>query len=95
MAFTVNFPVDTGTFVITNYKDVDLSKPETLLGRVGTIACYQSITQESDDNSFIVMVSGYKDAWCQETLLDWLHIATNEEVELYKKEMGVKWRRKF
>lgn len=31
MAFTVNFPVDTGTFVITNYKDVDLSKPETLL----------------------------------------------------------------
>ena len=83
MAFTVNFPVDTGTFVITNYKDVDLSKPETLLRRVGTI-------QESDDNSFIVMVSGYKDAWCQETLLDWLHIATNEEVELYKKEMGVK-----
>ena len=89
MAFTVNFPVDTGKFVITNYKDVDLSKPETLLGRVGTIACYQSITQESDDNSFIVMVSGYKDAWWQETLLDWLHIATDEEVELYKKVMGI------
>ena len=32
----------------------------------------------------------YKDAWCQETLLDWLHIATNEEVELYKKVMGIK-----
>ena len=32
MAFTVNFPVDTGTFVITDYKDVDLSKPETLRG---------------------------------------------------------------
>ena len=53
-----------------DYKDVDLSKPETLRGRVGTIACYQSITKENDDNSFIVMVSGYKDAWCQETLLD-------------------------
>ena len=26
MAFTVNFPVDTGTFVITDYKDVDLLK---------------------------------------------------------------------
>ena len=90
MSFTVNFPVDTGTFVITDYKDVDLSKPETLRGRVGTIACYQSITKENDDNSFIVMVSGYKDAWCQEILLDWLHIATNEEVELYKKVMGVK-----
>lgn len=28
-------------------------------------------------------------AWCQETLLDWLHIATDEEVELYKKVMGI------
>lgn len=79
MAFTVNFPVDTGKFVITNYKDVDLSKPETLLGRVGTIACYQSITQESDDNSFIVMVSGYKDV----KLLKWMDVITDGVIVIY------------
>ena len=90
MAFTVNFPVDIGTFVITNYKKVDLNNPETLRGRVGNIACYQSVTQEDENgDSFIVMVSGYKDSWCGETFLDYLHIATDEEIELYKKVMGI------
>ena len=90
MAFTVTFPVDIGTIVITNYKKVDLNNPETLRGRVGTIACYQSVTQEDEKgDSFIVMVSGYNDSWYGETFLDYLHIATDDEVTLYKKVMGI------
>ena len=67
MAFTVNFPVDIGTFVVTDYSDVDLSNPKTLLGNVGTISCYQCIDGKHTDD-FIVMVSGYKDSWCGEYL---------------------------
>lgn len=88
MAFTVTFPVDTGTYVITDYENVDLHKPKTLIGRLGSISCYQCVS-ERDEGDFIVMVSGYKDSWCQEALLSRLHIATDDEVTLYKKVMGI------
>lgn len=83
--FTVTFPVDIGTFVIVNHKDVDLSKPKALLGRVGTIACYQSVDDKNDDH--LVMVSGYKDSWCGEYLLSECLIATKEQIKAYKKAM--------
>lgn len=89
MSFTVTFPVDTGTFVITNHKDVDLSKPKALLGRVGTIACYQCVDSKENDEH-IVIVSGYKDSWCGEYLLSELLIATEEQVKEYKKQMGIR-----
>lgn len=87
MAFTKTFPVDIGTLVITDHKDVDLSQPGALLGRLGTISCYQCVTNKAED--YIVMVSGYKDSWCGEYLLSNLLIATNEQVAIYKKEMGI------
>lgn len=59
--FTVTFPVNTGTFVKT--KD----------GSIGTIACYQCVS-EKDNDDHIVMVSGYKKAWCGEYLLSELEI---------------------
>lgn len=89
MAFTVNFPVDIGTFVILDYDEIDLNKPETLRGKVGTIACYHTVTQKKKDDPFVVMISGYGEFWRYVTRLDWLHIATDEEIELYKKVMGI------
>lgn len=60
--FTVTFPVDTGIFVKT--KD----------GSIGTIACYQCVVKNDVDNDFIVMISGYKQAWGKECLLSELEI---------------------
>ena len=87
MAFTVTFPVDNGTHVIVDHEGVDLSNPKNLLGRFGTIACYQCVTNY--DKDYIVMVSGYKDAWCGEYLLSKVLVATDEQIEMYKKEMGI------
>lgn len=87
MAFTVTFPVDIGTFVIVDYKGIDLSKPKLLLGRVGTISCYQCVDNKEDDH--LVMVSGYKDSWCGEYLLKDVLIATEDQINAYKYVMGI------
>lgn len=87
MSFIKEFPIDIGTFVIINYENVDLNKSRNLLGRLGTIACYQCVDDEDDD--FIVIVSGYKDSWCGEYLLSEIMIANDKQIEGYKKEMGI------
>lgn len=89
MSFTKTFPIDIGTFVIVDYKNIDLTKPKALLGRLGTVSCYQCVDNDND-NEFIVMVSGYKDAWCGEYLLSEVLIATDEQVNTYKKERKIK-----
>lgn len=86
MAFTITFPVDIGTYVIVDHGDIDLSDPKNLHGRFGTLACYQCVMNDDD---YIVMVSGYKDAWCGEYPLSKVLIATDEQIEMYKKEMGI------
>ena len=91
MAFTRTFPYDTGTFVVVHANDIDINNPETLRGRLGTIACYQCVTNREE---YAVMVSGYKDAWYGEYLLEQIRLATDLEVETYKKIMGLKNRRR-
>lgn len=86
MSFTITFPVDIGTYVITN-TDIDLNNPENLKGNLGSIACYQCV--DDKENDFIVMVSGYKDSWCEEYLLSKLKIATDEQIKTYEKVMGI------
>lgn len=88
MSFTLTFPVDTGTFVITESEEVKEDKD--LLGRLGSISCYQCVDEHSGDDDYIVMVSGYKDSWCGEYLLSELKIATDEQVEAYKNLRGIK-----
>lgn len=88
--FAVNFPINTGTFVIVNHKDVDLTNPKNLLGRLGSISCYQCVTeQDTRDGVFLVTVSGYKDCWCGQYLLNDLIIATDEQIKMYEKEMRI------
>ena len=87
MSFTVTFPVDIGTFVIVDHEGIDLTKPTSLLGRLGSISCYQSVDQDNDDD-YIVMVSGYKDSWCGEYLLSEVLIATDEQIKAYEKQIG-------
>ena len=90
MAFTLTFPIDTGTFVIVDHKGVDLSESKNLLGRLGSISCYQCVDKRcGDPDYYIVMVSGYKDSWCGEYLTKDLLIATDEQVKMYEEEMGI------
>ena len=67
--FTVEFPYNIGTFV-------------EVKGMIGTIACYSSVTSEPDEDGyqFTVFVSGYKEPWCRECLLDKIRLLTDEEV---------------
>ena len=88
MGFTKTFPYNTGTFVIVNEDNVDMTKPKALLGRLGSIACYQCV---DEDDELLVMVSGYRDSWCGEYLLKEIRLATDLEVETYKKLMGIKF----
>lgn len=85
MSFTITFPVDIGTFVIVDDDD----NSTRLLGRVGSISCYQCVDNKFDED-FIVMVSGYKDSWCGEYLLSKTRIATDDEIKEYKSLMGIK-----
>ena len=87
MSFTKTFPLDIGTFVIVDHKDLNLDNPRALLNHLGTIACYQCV-DTSDD--MIVMVSGYKSAWCGEYLLTEVLVATDEQVRQYELLMGIK-----
>lgn len=87
MGFTKTFPYNTGTFVVIKDDSVDWNNSESLLGRLGTIACYQCVSEKYDE--LLVMVSGYKDAWCGEYLLDHLRLATEKEIETYENLMGI------
>lgn len=86
MAFTKTFPYDTGTFVLVDLDTYDENDPKTLLYRLGSVACYQCVS-ESDECA--VMVSGYKDCWCGEYLLSEIRLATDIEVSTYEKMMGI------
>ena len=86
MAFTKTFPYNTGTFVVVNEDGVDMSKPKALLGRLGSIACYQCV---DEDEELMAMVSGYKDTWCGEYLLKEIRLATDSEIGTYKKLIGI------
>lgn len=89
MSFTKTFPIDTGTFVIRGDEAVDASNPDSLRGRLGSIACYLDVAKDNDDDDYIVMVSGYWDSWCAEYLLSELTMATDEQVEQYEKMLGI------
>lgn len=88
MSFTKTFPYDTGTFVLVDLDTYDDKDPKKLINRLGTIACYQCVTEKEDVG--IVMVSGYKNAWCGEYLLNEIRLATEEEVNVYRDIMGIK-----
>ena len=47
MSFTITFPVDIGTFVITD-TNVDLNNPKNLKGNLGSIACYQCVDDKEE-----------------------------------------------
>lgn len=73
--FTVTFPYDIGTFVRVK-KD----------NSIGTVACYSCVNgkADSDGNQFTIFVSGYKDAWCGEYLLNMIEVLSEEEVKEVK-----------
>lgn len=87
MAFTKTFPYDIGTFVLVDLDTYDGNDPKKLINRLGAIACYQCVTEKDDVG--IVMVSGYKNAWCGEYLLSEIRLATEEEVNVYRDIMGI------
>lgn len=87
MSFTKTFPYDIGTFVLVELDTYEGKHPRQLINRLGTIACYQCV-DEGDE--LIVMVSGYKNAWCGEYLLNEIRLATEDEVSTYKYIMGIK-----
>lgn len=86
MAFTKTFPYDIGAFVIVNPDMYDKDDPETLKNQLGTITCYQCV---KEDDELLVMVSGYKNAWCGEYLLNDIRLATDLEVDIYKDIMDI------
>ena len=53
MAFTKTFPYDTGTFVLVDLDTYDENDPKTLLYRLGSVACYQCVS-ESDECAVMV-----------------------------------------
>ena len=63
MSFTKTFPINTGTFVVVQVGNTK---------RLGTVACYQCVTEEDE-------------SWCGEYLLSEVKIATNEEIKQYMK----------
>lgn len=93
--FAVTFPVDIGTYVIQDHEGADLTDPKNLVGRLGVLTCYDDVTEYSmQSNNFVVQVSGWYSsdhlaAWCGRYQLDHLLIATPEQVEMYKKELGM------
>ena len=78
--FTVEFPYDIGTFVT-------IKKNKKILG---TIVCYNCVDGSLTDEPFLVVVSGYKDSWCGEYFLNEIEVASDKEVEEYKKRLGIK-----
>lgn len=86
--FTVEFPYDIGTFVQVN-DDMRGQPPHPKecwddLGDIGTIACYNCVDASRNDDKFVIVVSGYKQAWCGEYLLQEIRLLTEEEIEIVK-----------
>ena len=81
--FTVEFPYDIGTFVRIKSNAREVNNDE-----IGTIACYNCVDDEPDCNGdqFVVVVSGYKEAWSGEYLLQEIELLTDEEIEKVKKK---------
>ena len=83
--FTQTFPYDIGTFVRVNDNGRgELPSPKSIIGHgdlgdIGTISCYQCVTDEEDD--YCVMVSGYKQSWCGEYLLQEIRPLSPEEIQ--------------
>lgn len=86
MSFTKTFPYDIGTFVLVELDTYDEKDPKKLINRLGTISCYQCVTEKDE---FLAMVSGYKNAWCGEYLLSEIRLATEKEVSIYRDIMGI------
>ena len=82
--FTVEFPYDIGTFVqVNNSMRGESPKPKECwddLGDIGTIACYNCVDDSQTDDKFVVVVSGYKQPWCGEYLLQEIRLLSPEEV---------------
>lgn len=78
--FTKEFPYKIGTFVIL--KDALLFNKL----RIGTVESYSCVT---DDDKFIINVSGYKDNWYRSYSPDRIEVATDEQVKIYKSQMGI------
>lgn len=89
MAFTREFPYETGTFVLVDLEYYDANDLKCLVNRLGVIVCYQCVTDDEDDE-LVVMVSGYKNSWCREYLLNEIRLATDLEVSTYKDIMGIR-----
>lgn len=87
--FSIKFPYNTGTFVLTDKENVDPNNPQSLLGRLGTIACYNCVDERDGDDNFLVVVSGFKDSWGGEYLISDIRLATESEVECYKQLKGI------
>ena len=78
--FTKEFPYKIGTFVVI--KDALLFNKL----RIGTVESYSCVT---DNDEFIINVSGYKDNWCRSYSPDRIEVATDEQVKIYKSQMGI------
>lgn len=89
--FTVEFPYDIGTFVQVNDDTRgEPPKPKECwddLGDIGTIACYNCVDNSQTDDKFVVVVSGYKQAWCGEFLLREIRLLSKEEIQLVKSQV--------
>ena len=78
--FTVEFPYDIGTFVIV--RAAGCARRESIRTNC--------VDGSSTDDPFVIAVSGYKDSWYGEYLLHEIEIASDKEVEEYKKRLGIK-----
>lgn len=82
--FTQTFPYDIGTFVrVSDNRRGEPPSPESIIGHddlgdIGTISCYQCVTDKEDD--YCVMISGYKQPWCGEYLLQEIRLLSPEEM---------------
>ena len=78
--FTVHFPYDIGTFVRVKEEGSEYEE-------IGTIACYNCVDskKDSDGNQFLIVVSGYKEAWSGEYLLEEIELLTDEEIDNIQK----------
>lgn len=89
--FTVEFPYDIGTFVqVNNSMRGESPKPKECwddLGDIGTISCYNCVTNSDEDDKFVVVVSGYKQSWCGEYLLQEIRPLAKDEIQLVKSQV--------
>lgn len=80
--FTVEFPYNIGTFVRIkpSFERKDCND------EIGTISCYNCVADkiDCDGNQFCMVVSGYKESWCGEYLLQEIEPLTDEEIEVIK-----------